>query len=611
MSGFVFLIFVILYLFKFNLNSLFILLSISRRSCQLISRQLNNNNGPIRSLSTSATTQPKWDHNYDVVVVGSGAGGMTASITAQLKGLKTLLIEKDEKYGGTSSMSGGALWIPNNLYLQEGGVKDSVEEAKKYLDATVGDDVSDVRKMAYLTRGPEMLQFLHDNTNHVRFQYTNGYSDYYPERPGGHPRGRSIDPVVFDSNKLGSLLDTMLRSRINTQGIAMTSEEFGKVNMFTRTWKGKQVMLSVGLRTIAALLTGKKLFSLGESLIARLRLSMAEAKCEMWLGTPFVDLVQDESGAVIGIRVKRSNGKEELIQTKGGVIFASGGFSNNQALREQYLPKPTDKAWTHSADGATGDTLTAGIRAGAAVSLMDRVWGAPSIPRPNEHPYFLVADRSIPSMIIVDSNGSRYLNECIPYHEFVDKMYAHGAPAMNSWIIIDENTKKRYLFAGLFPGQPFPKSWVEGGTVQQASTPEELARKINVPEEALKATMERFNRLASTGKDTDFNRGESAYDRYYGDPTLPNPNLTPLQAPFYALPVKSGDLDTKGGLLTDECGRVVRPNGAVIAGLYATGNCSSAVMGKTYPGPGATLGPSMCFAYTAAVDIKNKLSNKK
>eukprot|EP01133_Synstelium_polycarpum_P012380 gene12380-14525_t len=558
--------------------------------------------GPLRYYSTAQ----KWDHNYDVVVVGSGAGGMCASLTAQISGLKTLLIEKNEKYGGTSSLSGGALWVPNNLYLVQGGVKDSVAEAKKYIDATVGDEVSDARKMAYLTKGPEMLQFLHDKTEHVRFQYTNGYSDYYPERPGGHPRGRSIDPVVFDSNKLGSLMDTMLRSRLNTQGIAMTSEEFGKVNMFMRTWKGKKTMLLVGIRTVLALLTGKKLFSLGEALVARLRLSMADAKCEMWLKSPFVDLVQDSDGNVTGIRIMR-DGKEELIEAKGGVIFASGGFSNNQELREKYLPHPTSIKWTHSTHDATGDTLLAGIRAGADTALLGKVWGAPSVPRPNEYPFFLVADRCIPSMIIVDGNGQRYLNECIPYHEFIDRMYEHGEPATNSWMIIDEETRKRYLFVGLFPGQPFPKSWKEGGTLKEGATPEELAAQIGVPAESLKATIEKFNKMASVGKDTDFQRGESAYDRYYGDPTLQNPNLAPIKGPFYAVQVKSGDLDTKGGLMTDEAARVVRPDGSVIKGLYATGNCAASVVGATYPGPGATLGPSMTFGYAAAMDIKEKL----
>eukprot|EP01133_Synstelium_polycarpum_P012379 gene12379-14524_t len=543
---------------------------------------------------------------YDVIVVGSGAGGMCAALSAQLSGLKTLLVEKSDKYGGTTSLSGGAIWIPNNLYLVQGGVKDTIEEAKIYLDATIGDEVSDARKMAFLTKGPEMLQFLHDKTEHVRFQYVNGSPDYYPERPGGHPRGRSIDPGVFDSSKLGPLIGTMQRTRFNTKGIAMTSEEFGKANMYTRTWKGKKTMMSVAMRTIGAKLTGKKLFSLGEALVARLRLSMAEAKCEMWLQSPFVDLVQDLDGRVTGVRIMR-DGKEVVVHAKGGVILAAGGFSQNQQLREKYLPHPTSIHWSHAIDGATGDTLLAGIRAGATTALLGKVWGAPTVPRPNEYPHFLSNDRSIPSMIVVDGNGQRYLNECSPYHEFVDRMYAHGEAATNSWMIIDAETRKRYLFVGLFPGQSFPKSWKEGGTLKEGATPEELAAQIGVPAEALKATIEKFNKMASVGKDTDFQRGESAYDRYYGDPTLQNPNLAPLKGPFYAVQVKPGDLDTKGGLLTDEVGRVVGQDRSIIQGLYATGNCAASVFGSIYCGPGATLAATLVFGYTAAIDIKEKL----
>lgn len=216
-------------------------------------------------------------------------------------------------------------------------------------------------------------------------------------------------------------------------------------------------------------------------------------------------------------------------------------------------------------------------------------------------------------MMIVNGAGERYLNEALPYHEFVDKMYENdkpGASTTPSWMIIDKRSKSRYIFLGLFPGQPFPRRWIENGFVKVGGTPAELAEKMGVPPEKLTATFDRFNRFARAGKDEDFHRGNSVYDRYYGDPTLPNPNLAPLDsAPYYAVPVVPGDIGTKGGLVTDEYARVLHQNGHPIKGLYASGNCSAAVMGETYPGPGAILGPAMTFGYVAANHMADKIKN--
>ncbi|WP_067168741.1 FAD-dependent oxidoreductase [Microtetraspora niveoalba] len=546
-----------------------------------------------------------WDHEYDVVVVGSGAGGLTAALTARLHGLSALVIEKTGRFGGSTALSGGAIWVPNNLYLEQAGERDTVENARAYLDATVGDRVPAVRKDAYLRRGPEMLRFLHDRTRWVRFEYTPGYSDYYPEYPGGRSQGRSVEPSIVDGRLLGPEFARMRRAGLPTYGMTMTSADFGKINMMTRTWVGKRTSMKVAMRGVKALLTGQRLLSLGEALVARLRLALAEAGGELWLSTPFRDLVV-EDGRVTGVRALRE-GREIAIRARHGVVFAAGGFSHDQSLREKYLPSPTSTEWTHAAEGQTGDTLRAGLEAGAAVDLMDKVWGAPSVPRPDGTLFFLVNDRAIPSMIIVDGDGERYVRESLPYHEFVDKMYEHGEPATNSWMIIDSRTRSRYIFVGLFPGQPFPRSWRESGLLKSGRTPGELAERIGVPRERLEATFERFNRFARAGKDEDFGRGDSAYDNYYGDPTLPNPNLAPLEkGPFYALPVLPGDIGTKGGLVTDADARVLREDGTAIEGLYATGNCSAAVTGETYPGPGATIGPAMTFGYVAATHMAGR-----
>ncbi|WP_369355016.1 FAD-binding protein [Lysinibacillus capsici] len=552
----------------------------------------------------------KWDASYDVVVVGSGAAGLTAGLTAKLQGMKSLVIEKTDRYGGASAISGGALWIPNNHIIKGAGVPDTHELARQYLDSTIGDRVPEELKEAYITRGPEMLRFLYNKTKHMRFQYAKGYSDYYPEKPGGLSQGRSIEPLIFDLTKMGSLANSMRRATLSTKGFTMNSYEFHKVNMITRTLKGKTTALKLGARLVKSKVTKSDPVALGEALIARLRLSLAEANGELWLSTAFKDFIMGK-GKVIGMIVER-DGQELKIEAKKGVVLSSGGFSHNQTLREKYLPSPTNAAWTSSPEGQTGDILEPGVKIGATLDLMDKVWGAPSVIDPQGHPFFLVADRGVPNMIVVDSAGQRFVNEAAPYHEFVDTMYRHQEvtkQAVPSWILIDASAKSRYIFTGLFPGQAFPKSWFEHGVAKSAETIEELAKQMDVPAESLVATVNRFNDFARNGHDDDFYRGDSAYDNYYGDPTLPNPNLAEIKkAPFYALRLYPGDIGTKGGLVVDEYARVIKENGEPIEGLYASGNCSASIMGETYPGPGATIGPGMTLSFVATAHMANAVT---
>ncbi|UNT56536.1 FAD-dependent oxidoreductase [Lysinibacillus capsici] len=552
----------------------------------------------------------KWDASYDVVVVGSGAAGLTAGLTAKLQGMKSLVIEKTDRYGGASAISGGALWIPNNHIIKGAGVPDTHELARQYLDSTIGDRVPEELKEAYITRGPEMLRFLYNKTKHMRFQYAKGYSDYYPEKPGGLSQGRSIEPLIFDLTKMGSLANSMRRATLSTKGFTMNSYEFHKVNMITRTLKGKTTALKLGARLVKSKVTKSDPVALGEALIARLRLSLAEANGELWLSTAFKDFIMGK-GRVIGIIVER-DGQELKIEAKKGVVLSSGGFSHNQTLREKYLPSPTNAAWTSSPEGQTGDILEPGVRIGATLDLMDKVWGAPSVIDPQGHPFFLVADRGVPNMIVVDNAGHRFVNEAAPYHEFVDTMYKHQEvtkQAVPSWILIDASAKSRYIFTGLFPGQAFPKSWFEHGVAKSADTIEELAKQMDVPAESLVATVNRFNDFARNGHDDDFYRGDSAYDNYYGDPTLPNPNLAEIKkAPFYALRLYPGDIGTKGGLVVDKYARVIKENGEPIEGLYASGNCSASIMGETYPGPGATIGPGMTLSFVATAHMANAVT---
>ncbi|SEB67993.1 FAD-dependent oxidoreductase [Streptomyces sp. TLI_105] len=547
----------------------------------------------------------QWDHTYDVVVVGSGAAGMAAAITARLRGLTALVVEKTDVYGGSTALSGGAIWVPDNFHLDAAGLGDTPEKARAYLDATVGDRVPAERKDAYVTHGPRMVREFHDRTA-VRFVYTPGYSDYYPERLGGYPQGRSVEPRIFDFRKLGpEQRATMRRAGLPTYGLTITSKDFRQLNMVGRTWAGRRTAVKVGAQAVKARLTGKELLSLGEALIARMRHSLDALGADLWLSAPLTGLVE-EDGRVTGVRITRDN-RELTVRATGGVVLASGGFSHDQRLREKHLPTPTSTEWSSASEGQTGDALEPAVALGAATDLMDKVWGAPSVVPPEGKPFFLVADRGVPGMVIVNAAGERYANEAAPYHEFVDAMYANdrpGATTVPSWLILDATARARYIFMGLFPGQAFPKPWLESGFVKKAATVEELADRIGVAPERLRATVDRFNGFARAGRDEDFHRGDSVYDRYYGDPTLPNPNLAPLEkGPYFAVPVHPGDIGTKGGLVTDATARVLREDGTPIDGLYASGNVSSAVMGETYPGPGATIGPAMTFSWLAADHI--------
>jgi 3-oxosteroid 1-dehydrogenase len=271
-------------------------------------------------------------------------------------------------------------------------------------------------------------------------------------------------------------------------------------------------------------------------------------------------------------------------------------------MRKEYQQAPIGTEWTVGAVENTGDGIEAGMRLGAEVALMDDAWWGPSILLPRG-PYFCLAERSLPGCVLVNQCGERFVNEAAPYVDAVHAMYeTNSVPA---WLIADQTYRNRYIFAGLGPRQPFPGRWYTFGAVRRAPTLAALAAEIDVPPDALRATVDRFNGFAESGVDADFHRGDSAYDRYYGDPrNRPNPNLAALRRPpFYAIRVVPGDLGTKGGLRTDTAARVLRADGSVIDGLYAAGNASAPVMGRTYAGPGATLGPAMVFGYLAALDM--------
>ncbi len=530
---------------------------------------------------------------------------MTAALAAHKRGLDTLVVEKSAYFGGSTARSGGGVWIPNNYALKAAGQDDDPAESKRYLDAIVGDEVPKVRRDTYLDRGPEVMDFIRAETP-LRFEWVTDYSDYHPEAPGGRAKGRSVEPVPIDGTILGEELDRLHpRYAKSPRNFIITQAAFRKVSLGLRTVRGPLTIIMALVRQVLGNVRGRRMFAMGNALAVGLRKGLIDAGVPIAYETELTDLLI-EDGRVVGVRVRR-DGVEQVLRARRGVILGSGGFEKNLEMREKYQPQPTSVEWTTGSEFNTGGGILAGIAAGASTDLLDDAWWGPTIPLPNG-PWFCLAERNLPGSIIVNQAGRRFMNEALPYVEAVHAIYdgeATGVGHVPSWMIIDQRYRNRYLFAGLSPRQPFPGRWYKLGTIRKGSSIAELAKEIDVPADELVATIERFNGFAADGVDEDFGRGESAYDKYYSDPRVkPNPSLAPIDhGPFYAVKIVPGDLGTKGGLVTDERARVLRPDGSVIEGLYAAGNCSAAVMGHTYAGPGATIGPALTFGYLAALDI--------
>ena len=541
----------------------------------------------------------------DVVVVGAGGAGMTAALTAATQGLDVVLVEKSEYFGGSTARSGGGVWIPGNYALRAARQQDTPEAAKLYLDSIVGDVVPKVRRDTYVDRGPELMDFVREHTP-VRFAWVPDYADYQPEQPGGRAAGRSVEPRPLDGRCLGDELARLHPPYSKAPAnLVVTQANYRWLSLGLRTLRGPLVALRVALRRLLAVVRGQRLYGMGNALAIGLRQGLADAGVPVVYGAELTGLVV-ENDRVVGIEVVHEE-ETRTVRADRGVVLGSGGFEHNLELRRKHQAEPIGTDWTTGAPSNTGGGILAGIAAGAATDLMDDAWWGPTVPLPRG-PWFALSERNLPGSIIVNGAGRRYMNEALPYVEAVHAMYAGQATNVAhvpSWLVFDATYRNRYLFAGRGPRQPLPRSWYDAGVVVRADSLRELAERIGVPADALTDTVTRFNAMAAAGVDEDFHRGESAYDRYYSDPTVkPNPSLGAIETgPFHAVQVVPGDLGTKGGLVTDEHARVLRPDGSAIAGLYAAGNASAAVMGHTYAGPGATIGPAMVFGYLAALDI--------
>ncbi|WP_298818566.1 FAD-binding protein [Chloroflexus sp.] len=538
------------------------------------------------------------DASNRVVVVGSGASGLVAALAAKEAGMDPVVVESMSVVGGSSAMSGGGMWIPNNPLMRRAGILDSYERARLYMDTVIGDvgpASSPVRRETFLKQGPVMVEWL--ASLGFRFFYRPGYPDYYPELPGGCKEGRSIEPALFDLNRLAQpwrkRLNIPLPIPMHTVDAAQICVAFRAAPAFFRAAE------VFGLRLIGGRLLGKRLVGLGGSLIAQLLSLLLARGVPVWTDTPMVELMHEQQ-RVTGVIIEKEGRRIELAAR--AVILTSGGFAHNEAMRQRYQPHPITTRWTVASPGDKGVAIEAAMALGAATALMDDAWWGAAFVDHNGKANFMLWERSLPYGIIVDQSGQRFVNESTSYVDFVHRQYERHreVPAIPAFFIGDARHRAYYPF-GTIPPRFTPRAALESGFIIRANTITDLARACGIDPGRLEATVNRFNDFARAGKDLDFHRGDSAYDRFYSDPTVkPNPNLGPIERPpFFAVRVWPGDLGTKGGLLTDECARVLRENGRPIEGLYAAGNTSASVMGRTYPGPGSTLGPGMVFGMIA------------
>jgi len=545
----------------------------------------------------TAVTEP--EHAVDFIVIGSG-GGLCGAIAAARNGADVLVVEKQAFVGGSTGLSGGVIWLPDNPLMQRECVADSVEEGMAYFADVVGDigpASSIARRQRYITVGHEMIEFL--EREGLPFRRCEGYADYYSEAAGGKSRSRSIEVQWFNGKELGPWLDHLRRG---FRGFAMYCREGSELSLVRRSPKSAFVAARVAGRTTMGKVMGQARLTMGAGLIARLLHVAIGRGIPIWTQAPFVSFLTD-ADRITGVIVSR-NGRDVRIAARKGVLLSAGGFARDAGMRAEFAPKrPGEITWTSSNLGDTGEVLRAAMRLGAATALLDEAWWIPTSIGPDGSRTMHLYERSKPGSLVVDVNGARFMNEALPYMEAGQAMYAHNdaVPSVPCWLIMDTRHRRRYPF-GLSPPGHTPAEWLSSGYMRKADTLAGLAAQCGVDAKGLEMTVARFNQFAADGTDRDFHRGEGAYDRYCGDRTnKPNPCLGPVdKPPYWAVALYPGDIGTSGGLVCDEHSQVLCLDGSPIPGLYAAGNISASVMGRRYLGAGASIGASLIFSYIAA-----------
>jgi 3-oxosteroid 1-dehydrogenase len=552
-----------------------------------------------------------FDEMFDFVVVGSGGGSMCSALVMRASGKSAVVLEKTPLIGGTTARSGGVLWIPNNRFMAEAGVEDSFEKAMTYLQATAGRSenapgASLARLQAYAREGSIMVDFLLDQG--IKLRRIAYWPDYYDERPGGSAPGRTVVAELFNANELGTWRD---RLRPNFLPLPGALDEFFTLGTFNRSWKGKFMMLKVGLRAALSKLTGKRWVPAGAALQGRMLQAALKVGVEFRTESPVREIVV-ENGAAKGV-VTSKDGKPHRIGARLGVLVNAGGFSHNQQMRDKYQPG-TQSNWSLATEGDTGEMIQEMMRHGAAIAQMEEMVGNQiSIPPGMENEAIKPVVQGLtaaPHAILVDQSGVRYMNEGGSYMAYCKGMLerSRAVPAVPSWAVFDSQFIRNYMLAGSMPGARKPDSWFTSGFLHKADTIEELAGQLKIAPASLRGTVDRFNGFVAKNHDDDFNRGDRAYDRWLGDPFhQQNASLGAVsEAPLYAVPVYPGDVGTYGGVVTDQHARVMRADGSAIEGLYATGISTASVMGRVYPGAGASVGPSFVWGFVAARHAVNR-----
>jgi succinate dehydrogenase/fumarate reductase flavoprotein subunit len=540
----------------------------------------------------------------DVLVAGSGAGGLAAAVTARKAGLDVVVAEKEAEFGGTTALSGGWLWIPNHPMQKDIGVADSIEDAASYLLHEAGEKFDPGRVNAFLRAGPKMVEFFTRETA-VQFDASATFSDYHPDAPGGRAGGRSIVARAYDGRELGKMLKRLRRPlpELTVFGIMIGSG--AELVHFMRWSKSFASAAFVARRLLghgaATLAHGRGVrLTNGNALAGRLLRSALDAGVQLWSRCAVKELVRHD-GAVTGALLER-DGHVLGVRARKGVVLACGGFPHDIERQRRlfahaahYSPAPPgntgDGLKLAQASGALLDESLPNAAAWVPVSRVPRGEGAYGL-----FPHFI--DRAKPGVIAVTQKGERFVNEGNSYHDFVQALLKAGET--HAWLVTDHRAIRAYGLGFVKP-RPLPLGpHLKSGYLLRGETIGELAVRAGIELE-LERTVEQFNEAAKKGTDPIYRKGENAYNRFYGDPDIkPNPCVAPLaKAPFYAVRVEIGDLGTYAGIVTNENAQVLDEHKRPIPGLYAAGNDALSIMGGNYPGPGITLGPAMTFGWIA------------